>query len=102
MKRAQDGVRIHTEYGGEILCRRQSVTRRSLSRRNRAANLGGDLIVKRCRIRLIDADRKHGHSNTMTIMVTVVNTLATADTCRGPRTHLSCEQTLAALTLGAI
>ena len=60
---AQHGVRVHSEDGGEVSSRRESLTGRGFSVRDRAADLGRDLFVEVGGVCLVDLDMQHDISN---------------------------------------
>jgi len=69
---AEHGVRVHTEDGRKIACRRQTFARRRLAVGDRPSNFGGNLPVKLRRVAAVDLDADHGASNTSSIVASVL------------------------------
>src|SRR5581483_11454180 len=68
-ERAQDGVGVDAEDSREVAGRRQPLARPGLAVRDRAADLGRDLLVELRRFGAVDLDTKHGASDTSFIMI---------------------------------
>jgi len=67
LQRTQQGVLVDAEDGGEILGRRQALTRLGLTVRNCSPDLRGDLLVEIGGVRFVHLDTYHGPSNTSSI-----------------------------------
>ena len=63
-QRTQHGVAVDAEDGGEVLRRREALSRLCLSLCNRTADLGGDLFVEIGGVGLIHLDTQHDVSHT--------------------------------------
>jgi hypothetical protein len=66
-ERAQDGVRVHAEDGGEVLRRWESLAGLRLPFGDRATDLGGNLLVEIRGVGSVHLDTKHSASDTSTI-----------------------------------
>ena len=71
-QRAQDGVGVDLEHGGEIAGGREALARRCFAVGDRAADLGGDLLVQLDWLVAVDLDTDHGASNSSSIMGSVL------------------------------
>lgn len=58
-ERAEDGVSVHLQHGGQIYRGREPLARARLSARDRAANLGRNLLVQVCRLVSVQLDMEH-------------------------------------------
>jgi hypothetical protein len=58
-ERAEDGVSVHLQHGGQVQRGREPLARAGLSIRDRAANLGRNLLVQVCRLVSVQLDMKH-------------------------------------------
>lgn len=58
-ERAEDGVPVHLQHGRQIQRGREPLARTGLSSRDRAANLGRNLLVQICRLISVELDMKH-------------------------------------------
>ena len=58
-ERAEDGVSVHVQHGGEVDRGREPLARAGLSIRDRTANLGRNLLVQVCRLVSVQLDMKH-------------------------------------------
>ena len=67
-ERAEDGVRVDAEHGGEVPRRRQALSGLRLAVPDRAADLGRHLLVELGRLVPIDLDAEHGASNNSSIV----------------------------------
>jgi Tol biopolymer transport system component len=68
---AQDGVGVDAEHRGEVFCRRQPFAGLGLAVCDRAADLGGYLLVQQGGVLSVDLDTEHGamHSSVIRIIV---------------------------------
>jgi hypothetical protein len=71
-QRAQDGVGVDLEHGGEVARGRQPFAWLRFAVGDRAADLGGDLLVQFGRLVAVDLDTDHGASNSSAIMGSVL------------------------------
>ena len=67
-QRAEHGVGVDVEDGGEILRGREALSRLGFSVGDRPANLAGDLFVQVGGVGAVDLDIQHGASNTIAIV----------------------------------
>ena len=67
-KRAQDGVRVDPDDGGEVTRRREALTRFRLAVGDRASDLRGHLLVQIRGVLPINLDSEHDASNTSSIV----------------------------------
>jgi hypothetical protein len=58
-ERAEDGVSIHLQHGGQVQRGREPLARVGLSVRDRTANLGRNLLVQVCGLVSVQLDMKH-------------------------------------------
>jgi hypothetical protein len=58
-ERAEDGVSVHLQHGGQVERGREPLARAGLSFRDRTANLGSNLLVQVCRLVSVQLDMKH-------------------------------------------
>jgi hypothetical protein len=58
-ERAEDGVSVHLQHGGQVERGREPLARAGLSFRDRTANLGRNLLVQVCRLVSVQLDMKH-------------------------------------------
>ena len=58
-ERAEDGVSVHVQDGGQVQRRREPLARACLSVRDRSANLGRNLLVQVCRLVSVQLDMEH-------------------------------------------
>jgi hypothetical protein len=63
-ERTQDGVRVHTEDGGEVLGGREALARLGFSVGDRPPDLTGDLLEEIGAIASVELDIQHDASNT--------------------------------------
>ena len=66
-QRAQDGVGVDVEYGGEVPCWGEAFSGQRFAVRDGAADLGGDLFVQVMGAVPADLDAQHGASHTSII-----------------------------------
>jgi hypothetical protein len=67
-QRTQDGVRVDLEHGGEVAGGRETLAWLCFTVGDRAADLGGDLLVQLGWVVAVDLDTDHGASNSSFIM----------------------------------
>ena len=58
-ERAEDGVSVHLQHGGQVQRGRKPLARAGLAVRDRSANLGRNLLVQVCRLVAVQLDMKH-------------------------------------------
>ena len=58
-ERAEDGVSVHLQHGGQVERGGEPLARAGLSLRDRTANLGRNLLVQVCRLVSVQFDMKH-------------------------------------------
>ena len=58
-ERAEDGISVHLQHGGQVERGREPLARAGLSIRDRTANLGRNLLVQVCRLVSVQLDMKH-------------------------------------------
>jgi len=58
-ERAEDGVSVHLQHGGQVQRGREPLARAGLSVRDRTANLGRNLLMQVCRLVSVQLDMKH-------------------------------------------